>query len=235
MSSSHPLLLRTVVALPVAWALGGCTAFATVRSAEVRPGPSAIAQVSSTGRVGDVTGWFWSFDCAQGCGRAIPSLETGFAYGWRRAAAGGPRGGAVGVGMSGIYPYLDGYAQLGGGRRPFGVGGRVGVPFTSWREHQLYGRVDLPVGGEGVRLLLNPALFVHEGRAPNGMNPGTFLGFVQGAGMLIPGERTSTTLALALVAGRARRVSYGPGPDSERALFATGSFSITWHRRRGVP
>lgn len=130
-----------------------------------------------------------------------------------------------------MHPYVDGYVQLAGGRRPFGLGVRVGPPVTSWREHQLYARYDVPLGAS-TRLLLNPGVFLHEGRAPNGASPGSFLGFVQGAGVLLEGERVSWTPAIAVVAGRAQRNSYGRQYGPVPSVFATASLGVTFHRRR---
>ena len=206
--------------------LRGCTAFATVRSAEVRPGASLAVHASASTPPGDVAGWFWSYDCAQDCNHPVVGGDVGLTYGWR-----GPRAVALGAGLSGEYPYVDGYLQLGAGRQPFGVGVRVGPPVTSWREHQLYGRYDVRLGATS-RLLVNPGLFLHEGRAPNGENPGTFFGFVQCLGVLIPGDRVSWTPAVALIAGRARRSSYGQRYGPAHPVLATASLGITWHRRR---
>lgn len=208
--------------------LAGCTSFSTVRSAEVMPGPSVTAQASLSTPVPDATGWFWSFDCAQDCGHAIPGGDVGVTWGTSRARAGAF---ALGVGMSGAHPYIDGYLQLGAGRQPFGLGVRLGPPVTSWREHQLYARWDARLGG-ATRLLLNPALFVHEGRSPNGENRGSFVGFVQGIGLLHVGERVSWGPSVAIVAGRARRTSYGQSYGPERAVFGTASLGMTWHRPR---
>lgn len=211
----------------IAFVVGGCTSFATVRSAEVRPGPSAAMQASLSTRPGDAAGWFWSLDCAQACDRSVVGGDAGVTYGWPRARRAG--GLALGVGSSGMHPYVDVYLQLGVGRRPYGVGARLGPPVTSWREHQLYGRFDVRLG-PAARLLLNPALFLHEGRAPNGENPGTFLGFVQGVGVWLEGEHVSWTPAIALVAGRAQRNSYGRQVGPARSVFGTASLGVTFHQ-----
>ena len=138
----------------------------------------------------------------------------------------------MGVGTNGVHPYVDGYVQLGGGRAPFGVGGRLGVPlFENWSEHQVYGRLDLRTGGR-TRLLLNPALFVHEGRSPNGENPGSFVAFVQGVGLMIEGERVSWTPSVAVVSGRARRTSGVERLGPEWSVFGSAALSVTVHRRR---
>jgi hypothetical protein len=206
-----------------------CTSFATVRSAEVLPGPSLGIQASASTRPGDVAAWFWSYDCAENCDHVIPGGDVGFTYGWPRQGRIGAF--ALGAGLSGTFPYADGYLQLASGRTPFGVGARLGLPLMSWREHQLYGRYDVRLG-ESTRLLLNPALFFHEGETPNGETPGSFRGFVQGVGLLFEGETVSWTPAIALVAGRARRRDssrqYGP----ERSVFGTASLGLTFHRRR---
>jgi hypothetical protein len=202
-----------------------CTSFATVRSAEVYPGPSIGLQVSGSTPPGDDAGWFWSQDCAADCNHPIVGGDVGLSYGWT-----GRKAFALGLGVSGTHPYIDGYLQLGSGRSPYGIGARVG-PISNWREHQLYGRYDVSLGGRS-RLLLNPALFVHEGQAPNGENPGTFIGFVQGVGLLFEGEHVSWTPALALVAGRAERTSYGTKFGPTTSVFGAASLGMTVHRRR---
>jgi hypothetical protein len=202
-----------------------CTSFATVRSAEVHPGPSVALQASASTPPGDDAGWFWSLDCASDCNHPIVGGDAGITYGWTGRTAF-----ALGVGIAGIHPYIDGYVQLGTGRSPFGLGARVG-PISNWREHQLYGRYDVSLGSRS-RLLLNPALFIHEGRSPSGENPGTFIGFVQGVGLLLEGERVSWTPAVAIVAGRAERTSYGTKFGPTTSVFGAASLGVTVHRRR---
>jgi hypothetical protein len=224
MQTFHAVFLAVVA--PIASA---CTSFATLRSAEVQPGPSVALHASLSTPPGDAAGWFWSFDCAQACDHPVVGGDLGFTYGLARD--GGERPVALGVGTSGTFPYLDAYVQLGAGRRPFGMGARFGLPATSWREHQLYARYDVGLGDK-TRLLLNPALFLHEGRAPNGESPGSFVGFVQGVGLLFEGERMSLTPSLALVAGRAQRNSYGQAHGPVGSIFGTASLGVTFHRRR---
>ena len=121
--------------------------------------------------------------------------------------------------------------QLAGGPRPFGVGARLGIPAWSWRDHQIYARYDIPIGGE-TRVLLNPGVFLHEGTSPNGQNSGSFLGVVQGMGLQIEGEYVSWTPAVAVVAGQSRRNRYGRRDGPVSSVFATASMGMTLHRRR---
>jgi hypothetical protein len=201
------------------------------RSAEILPGPSTALHASLSTPPGDVAGWFWSLECVQACDHPVVGGDLGLTYGWTRQA--GKPSVALGVGTNGTFPYLDGYLQLGTGRRPFGMGARIGLPASSWREHQLYGRYDVRLSGT-TRLLLNPALFLHEGRAPNGESPGSFLGFVQGVGLLFEGEQMSWTPAMALVAGRAQRNSYGQAYGPVRSVFGTASLGVSFHRSRSA-
>jgi hypothetical protein len=219
-------LLTTTAVLAVASA---CTPFSNVRSAQVRPGPSLALQASVSTLPGEVAGWFWSFDCESKCNSPVFGTNAGFAYGWPTTS--GDRGFEVGAGVNGVYPYVDGYVQLSGGRVPFGLGAQAGLPVTSWREHQLYARFDVPLGARR-RLLLNPAGFLHEGESPNGENPGTFKGFVQGIGLLLEGQRVSWTPAVTVVAGRAERTSYGQRFGPESSILVVGSLGVTFHRRR---
>ena len=212
-------------------AAAGCTSFSTVRSAEVHHGPSTTFQASVSTPPGPETGWFWSFECAEQCDHPVAGVDLGFTYGMPTGLA--PRPVALGLGINGTHPYVDAYVQLGKGARPYGVGARVGVPVTNWLEHQLYGRYDVRVGPT-TRLLLNPALFVHHGRSPNGENPGSFVAFVQGVGLLLERERVSFTPGVALVAGRAERTSYGRRFGPEMSVFGAASIGVTIHRPRAV-
>jgi hypothetical protein len=81
-------------------------------------------------------------------------------------------------------------------------------------------------------VLLNPGVFLHERRAPNGASPGRFLGFVQGVGLQLEVARASWTPALAVVAGRAQRTSHGRQYGPATSVFATASLGMTVHGRR---
>ena len=214
----------------VVGSLSSCTTFSNVRSAEIHPGLSTELQVAATTPVGPETGWFWAYDCAQNCGHAIAGGDATFTFGSPENPMGRRRY-AVGGGLNGLYPYLEAYVQLGAGTRPYGIGARVGLPSDKWFEHQIYTRHDVPLGSSR-RLLLNPALFMHHGRSPNGENPGSFIGFVQGVGLLLEGERVSYVPALSFVVGRAERTSHGQKFGPETAVFGTASLSVTFHRPR---
>ena len=224
-------VLTATLASALTVAASGCTSFSTLRSAEVYAGPSVNIQASVSTPTGPVTGWFWSFDCAEMCDHPVAGADLGFTYGVPAGLAGRPV--ALGLGVNGMHPYVDAYVQLGKSTRPYGVGARVGLPITGWLEHQLYGRYDVRVGPTR-RLLLNPAFFVHHGRAPNGESPGSFVAFVQGVGLLFEGDGVSFTPGVALVAGRAERTSYGRRFGPETSVFGTASLGVTLHRRRTI-
>jgi hypothetical protein len=217
-----------VAILTVAVIMSGCTSFSTVRSAEVHPGPSAMLHASVSTPPGDETAWFWAYDCPRDCNRVIGGADLGATWGWSQSGLGG-RAVAVGVGINGTIPYVDGYLQVVRGARPFGIGARLGIPVDGWGEHQFYARQDFQLG-RSTRLLLNPALFVHRGHSPNGENPGSFVAFVQGVGILIEGERLSVTPSASFVAGRAERTSYGERFGPTRSVFGTASVAVTYHR-----
>ena len=221
--------MRGHVALVACALSAGCTTFATVRSARVDPGLSAAVHASASTNPGDEAGWLWAYDCAERCGEPVFGADLGVTYGWSGPERRLPF--ALGVGSSGVYPYAEGYLQLARGRRPFGLGARVGLPLDGWFQHQAYARLDVPLAPRA-RLLLNPALFLHDGASPNGWNRGTFVAFVQGAGVLLEGERVSLTPAVALVLGSARRDRSGTRTGPEATAFATASLGITFHRRR---
>lgn len=210
---------------------GACTTFATVRSADVRPGPSVAVHASYSTPPGDVAGWFWSYDCVTRCSFATPGIDVGYTYGWRRPDS--VRAVALGVGVNSFYPYVDGYMQLASGQRPYGVGVRVGLPVQSWRQHQLYARYDIPLR-ERTRLLVNPGILLHEGRTPNGQTSGHFVGLVQGVGLEFMGRNVSWTPAVAVVAGQAQRRDYFARLGPERRVFAMASLGFTVHRSRST-
>lgn len=209
-------------------ACAGCTSFATVRSAEVRPGPSLTVQASTTTPPGDDAAWFWSFDCAFECDHPISSFDVALAFGRT-----GERPYTLGAGVNGlINPYLEGYLQLSQTPdRPYGIGARLGVPLAGWANHQIYGRYDVPFG-DGQRLLLNPGLFFHAGNSPNGENPGRFLALVQGLGLELGGETASVVPALAVGFGVGKRESYGREIGPFTSVFGAASLNITFQRRR---
>lgn len=230
--------MRNLNATGVRWAapltsaaLLGCTSFGAVRSAEVRSGPTLMLQVSASTPPGDEAGWFWSFDCATECDHSILNMDLGLTLG-RAAESEGDRAYALGVGWSGIvHPYVDGYVQLRSGSRPYGVGARVGIPVTGWNEYQLYGRYDVELEN-GTRVLVNPSLFYHSGNSPNGANPGRFMAFVQGIGLMYEGERITLTPAASLVFGQGMRESYGAATGSFTTVFAVVSVSAMLHGER---
>jgi hypothetical protein len=225
-SPDMPRRLHVLLLLAVGTS-SACTSFGTVRSAEVHPGPALTLQGSISTPPGDGAAWFWSFDCASECDRAIGGFDAALAIGQT-----GRTPFAVGAGLNGLeYPYLEGYVQVGSGASPYGVGARLGVPVTSWVQHQIYGRYDVRLAN-GRRLLLNPGLFYHGGNSPNGENPGHFLAFVQGVGVLLEGERTSVVPAVSVVAGRGEREGFGGEDGPFTSIFAAASVSISWHRRR---
>lgn len=213
--------------LALALPLGACTSFSAVRSAEVRPGFGIEAVASLSGKVGDEVGWFYSLDCAENCDRHVPALDAAVSYGWPRVI--GDRPIAVALGSNGLYPYADAYVQVGKGSLPFGVGGRAGLPVTGWAEHQLYGRLDIPLGSS-TRLLFNPALFVLTGQSPNHQDKGSIVAFVQGVGLEIDAGYVAFTPAFSLVAGRVERSRYDQRDGPSSVLFPTVSLGISLHQ-----
>jgi hypothetical protein len=210
--------------------LGACTSFSSVRSAEVHRGPALALQATVTTAPGDDAAWFWGLDCSSDCNRVLTSVDGGVTFG----STSGRTPFTVGAGFSGLlYPYLEGYTQLNRpGRNPWGAGVRVGVPVQSWTEHQLFARFDRPLG-DGKRLLLNPTIFLHAGKSPNGANPGHMLAFVPGVGVLFEGETMSFIPALSLGVGRGERrrfTSDEGGPFT--TVFGTASMSVVVHRKR---
>jgi len=181
-----------------------------------------------TTMVPDEAAWFWSFDCATDCGRAVPAIGIDYTHGL--VGTGLPV--ELGAGFAGVFPYARVYAQLGQGERPWGAGIELGIPFDySWHEHRLFGRMDIPLR-DNQRLLLNSSLFLHAGNSPNGQNPGSFIAFVPAAGLLLHRRTSEVIPSLALVVGRGTRESYGAQLEPFHAVFAIFSVSFTVHRSR---
>lgn len=221
-----------VFLLTVGIGFAGCTSFSNVRSAEVQPGPSVGIHASVSTPPGPEAGWFWSYDCAEACDHPVVGADIGFTHGW----LGGRFGSypvTLGAGLNGTHPYAEGFVQTAEGARPFGLGARLGLPLSGWYEHQIYARYDVRLG-PSTRLLVNPAVFVHHGRSPNGENPGSFIAFVQGVGFLMERERVSIVPGASLVVGQAERNSYGRRYGPAMSVFGTASLGITLRRRKSA-
>lgn len=211
----------------------GCTTFATVRSAEVRPGFQGVVQAAGTpGPVGDVAGWFWGLDCTGPCNHPVGGADVNAAYGWR------PRTGrpfTIGGGVNGlIYPYVEGYVELAKiGRVPLGAGGRFGLPGIDqhWSEHALYARADVPLSPT-VRLLYNPGLVWHMGSSPNNQTKGSFRGIVHGAGLEFDQGRLSIIPSAGWVFGRAEHGSGSLHVGPESHGFGWIALGVDMHRPR---
>lgn len=207
--------------------LVGCASLATVRSAEVAPGPRAHVQFAATTPVGDATGWFFSHECESDCSHGIVAADLNASFGTSN-----PDGlaYAVGGGLNGVFPYLEGYLQLGRGHRPVGLGARLGIPITgTWALHQLHGRLDLPLGGS-TRVLLNPGLSYLSGASPNGENPGSMLALSQSIGLAIAAGRRTIVPSVTGVVARSSRTSYGGKIGSETTAFLSFAVGIALTR-----
>jgi hypothetical protein len=221
-------LLRRVALLFLALS-GACASFSTVRPAVVSPGPSLIAQASLSTPAGDAASWFYSYECASECSQQIATGELGLAFGRIPSPSGGGKPFTLGVGLNGFYPYAEGYLQLGrSADRPYGVGARVSV-LGSWRQHQLYARVDRAIAPD-VKLLWNPAILVHSGNSPNGANPGSIHALVNGFGLELGTGNVAFIPSISIVASRAQHSSYGREMEREQRVFATGSMGVILRR-----
>jgi hypothetical protein len=216
---------RRLLLLAAAATATGCTTFGAPRSARVTPGFSTSFQATVTTPVGDEAGWFWSFDCVSRCDHSIVAPEIAFSWGVLES---GTIPADLTVGLSGTYPFFDGYFQIGQGSRPWGAGARVGST-GNWHEIQLYSRHDFPAG-DNETVLWNPALFIITGNSPNGANPGSFFAFVQSVGIQARSDHFTAVPGLALVLGRGSRSSYGRDIGPFNAAFVTVSIRLTWHR-----
>ncbi|HET9013223.1 MAG TPA: hypothetical protein VFN38_15460 [Gemmatimonadaceae bacterium] len=217
------LLLIAVAFLP------GCTSFANVRSARVRPGTTFDLQSSFASNPGDAAGWLLgnNLDCAERCGGGILGGELGVARGF----VGHSLPFTLGGGVMGIVPYAEGYVQLAQGERPAGIGARFGVsPLTANPMGQVYARVDLPIAA-GRHLLWNPALFHASGSTAAASASVTAL--VNGIGLESDSDETLTP-SLAFVIARAQHdfppVREGPG----HAWFIVAGLRVAFGRHESA-
>jgi hypothetical protein len=213
--------------------VAGCTSFVDVRSAEVFPGPQLDVGVTAATPPGDGPAWFWGFDCATECNHWIFGPHVSLRYGRVPDAGGRPY--ELGAGFSGTYPYVTGYVQLRRAPRPFGIGGRIGIPFGSWREDALFARYDLSGGAN--RVVFTPTLFLHSGSSPSGRIAGWFLAFAPALGVQInAGTDVPVTVSLTPVVGRSSRGrSTFTGQEvweSATAVFLVAGLSLTFQRGR---
>ncbi|HEY0995585.1 MAG TPA: hypothetical protein VGD77_06315 [Gemmatimonadaceae bacterium] len=196
-----------------------------MRPARLEPGWSAHAQLSYAQSPGEVASWFYDLeDCTTACSRAILAEDATVA--WARVPGGGVPF-ALGVGINGLFPFAEGYAQVGRGRVPWGIGGRLGLPTGGWYQHQLFARADVPLGSER-RLLWNPGVFLQTGHSPNRASTGHFFGVVQAVGVELPLRGFVLLPSGALAWGRAERRSYGERIGPESAVFGTVGVAITF-------
>lgn len=207
----------------------GCASFSTVRSAEVTPGSTVVMQANVASPPGEDAAWFYVIECAVYCNQALFGGELQYAHavgsGWRRPVL-------LGGGLNGVFPFLEGYVQLDTSRtRPYGVGARVGLPVWSWNQHQIYARVDFP-WSESTRVLWNPGIVLHTGQSPNGENPGSLLGVVQGVGVQHGAGSTVLTPSLAVVIARATHRSAGRQYGPTTSVFVNAGMSVTFRKPR---
>jgi hypothetical protein len=207
-------------------ALPACTAFSSVRSAEVVPGTTFDVGITATTPPGDAAAWFWSYDCASACDGAFAAVDVAFTRGHVPEGSGRPF--EIGAGLSGFYPYAHGYVQLRRGPRPLGIGGRVALSPIGWHEAALLFRHDVPLGSRA-RLLVVPTLFSHWGNSPNGANPGRLVAFAQGLGVAYRSGGVSLTPSALLVVGRVHRRSYG-AKITAHTLFGVFGFTARFGR-----
>jgi len=202
----------------------GCTTFANVRSAQVRPGPSATVEASLAGAPGEASGWFWNADCFRQCSQPVVGADLVFAYG-SRPVDGSPY--ALGFGTSGPWPFVEGYWQLGkSAEHPFGVGARADVPVGGCSERQIYGRTDFLLDKD-TRLLWNPGVLYHVGRNGDGTGSVSFIGLVQGIGLERDFGPIVLTPSAALVIGHGQRTTLNQSYGPQTRAFATAALSIT--------
>lgn len=215
-------MLIAAVLLPLCVG-AGCASFATVRSAEVTPGLAVVVQASVASLPG---GELAQIECGS-CAAAPVSGDVAFAYGLN---GGSHVPFTIGAGMTGTYPYLEGYAHLGRGKMPFGIGARAGIPPQPMM-HELYGRLDIPLA-RWARVLWNPGVVYLSGHSsgtggffdPSGS--GWFIGTTQGVGIQFGAGNFTLTPSAALVFGRADQMTGRDRFGTPSRAFGTAALSI---------
>ena len=208
----------------------GCTSFVDVRSAEVHPGFQRDVGVTASTPPGDITSWFWSFECVDECEHSIVSPALALRYGFVSERGGRPY--ELGAGFSGMYPYATGYVQLTRAPGAFGVGARIGIP-SSWQENALFARYDLTSGS--TRVVFSPHFLLHYGGSPNGFNKGYFVAFAPALGVQMFADGGSPiTASLIPVFGRSGRWRgvFAGTREYETTVFLVAGLSVTFQRER---
>jgi hypothetical protein len=201
--------------------LTGCTSFASVRPTRVMPGPKLAAQASVSTPPGDLTSWFFSYDCAEDCNRPIGAAELTLLYGWQRL---GQTAVELGVGyLFPVDPFIEGYAQFNVGTRPVGIGGRIGIPLRGWTEHRLYLRTDIG------RMVVSPSFYLHTGETPNGQSRGTVAALVQSFGWPRSNQYMVMIPTLSLGVARVSRTRYEEQMRTT-SVFAVAAFNVLLHK-----
>ena len=216
-----PAAIRNVtpfLALAVLCATG-CASMGTVRPARVQPGTWIEGGISA--------GFAWPMlaNCLLSgrktiSGDLVGSCKNdgpwGIEGGVTRGIVGDASAYSLGAGMQLVAgeftPFVEGYRQMRGDDRPWGIGARAGIPTQGWGAHSATLRFDRPRGEASV-LSWNPSLLVQHGRADGkGELNGSWIGLANAIGVTRTGERATSTFALHAVVGRARGVHPHAGP-----------------------
>lgn len=195
--------------------LASCTTFVSVRPAQVSHGSSLLLQASATAPPGELAGWMWSFDCAEGCNHGIPGLEIGYGRGISDSTrAWYVEGGAA----LPVTPYLEVYRQVGDRSRPRGFGVRVGAPVAGWGEYRAFYRTD-----PRPNLTANTHLVVASGHSPNGESSATFIALIQSFGRMSNGATSGFIPSFSFGVTHTLRNRYG---EQESALGLLALVSV---------
>lgn len=200
--------------------LASCTTFASVRPAQVLPGRSVVIQAAASAPPGELPGWIWSFDCADGCNRSVPGLEIGYAHGVSDSTHAWYVEGGIALPVT---PYIEAYRQVGDRSRPRGIGARVGVPTAGWGEYRVFYRTD-----PRPHLTANSHLVVASGRSPNRENSATFMALIQSVGLMRKGTTSGFIPAFSFGITRTTRNRYG---EQETAAGLLAVLSLTGRLR----
>ena len=168
--------------------LTSCATFASVRPAQVTPGGELTFQASVSAPPGELPGWIWSLECAEGCNNPVAGLELGYGHGVSDSSRAWYAEGGL---ASPLTPYLEVYRQFGDRSRPKGLGVRAGAPVLGLGMYRAFYRTDLRPS-----LTANTHLVVATVRSPNRENTATFVALIQSFGLMKHGATSGFIPAL---------------------------------------
>lgn len=218
---SAPSCLISILLLP---ALASASSLTSTRPAQVNTGFAFHLTGGVTSPVHGDTYWFYDLagDNSHPDSSPLPLAEAGVTLGDRRVH--------LGLFARSPCPQVEVYGQLYDGKKvDVGVGARAGIPVFGWAAHQAFLRSDYQLR-RNIKLLVDPGVYYHTGKSPNGETKGSLLFFTQSVGLAFTTRRVTFTPSLSLVTGSGDIKRWASGSEHHRDTFAAVSISVSFHR-----